>query len=123
MDWNPQGARRRGGPKKTWKRTVLEEAGKCSESWREVKRLAGGGVRWRCFQNGVCSEWREGYYIAADTATTITTTATTSTTTNIDTTALLLLLLSLLPLLLLLLLSLFLLLLVLVLLLPLLLLL
>jgi hypothetical protein len=28
LDWNPQGARSRGKPKKTWKKTVLEEAGK-----------------------------------------------------------------------------------------------
>jgi hypothetical protein len=26
LDWNPQGARRRGRPKKTWKRTIEEEA-------------------------------------------------------------------------------------------------
>ena len=26
LDWNPQGVRRRGRPKKTWKRTIEEEA-------------------------------------------------------------------------------------------------
>jgi hypothetical protein len=26
LDWNPQGTRKRGRPKKTWKRSVVEEA-------------------------------------------------------------------------------------------------
>jgi hypothetical protein len=26
LDWNPQGTRRRGRPKKTWRRSVIEEA-------------------------------------------------------------------------------------------------
>ena len=28
LDWNPQGARSRGKPRQTWKKTVLEEEGK-----------------------------------------------------------------------------------------------
>jgi hypothetical protein len=26
LDWNPQGTRKRGRPKKTWRRSVMEEA-------------------------------------------------------------------------------------------------
>jgi hypothetical protein len=26
LDWNPQGTRKRGRPKKTWKRSIVEEA-------------------------------------------------------------------------------------------------
>jgi hypothetical protein len=37
LDWNPQGVRRRRRPKQTWKRTVVEEAAKCCETWSEVK--------------------------------------------------------------------------------------
>jgi hypothetical protein len=55
LDWNPHGARRRGKPKQTWKRTVLEEAGKWGQTWREVKRLAGNRVRRRFFINALCS--------------------------------------------------------------------
>jgi hypothetical protein len=44
LDWNLQGARRRGRPKQKWKRTVLEEAGKCGKTWSKVKRLAGNRV-------------------------------------------------------------------------------
>jgi hypothetical protein len=32
LDWNPQRARRRQRPKETWKRTVLEEEGRCELS-------------------------------------------------------------------------------------------
>jgi hypothetical protein len=45
LDWNLQGARRRGRPKQAWKRTIVEEAGKCGKTWSEVKRLAGNKER------------------------------------------------------------------------------
>ena len=38
---------------KTWKGTVLEEAGKCGKTWIEVKRLAGNTVRRGYFTNAV----------------------------------------------------------------------
>ena len=37
LDWNPQGARRRGRPKRNLKRTVLEEAGKWGKIWNKVE--------------------------------------------------------------------------------------
>ena len=58
LDWDPQGARR-GTRKHTWKRTVVEETGKCDHTWSEVKCLAGNIVRWRCFSNAPCSCWNE----------------------------------------------------------------
>jgi hypothetical protein len=36
LDWNPQGARRRGLPRKTW-RTIEEEITETGNTWREVK--------------------------------------------------------------------------------------
>jgi hypothetical protein len=41
LDWDPQGARWRGRPKKSWERNVFEEAGKSGKTWSEVKRFAG----------------------------------------------------------------------------------
>jgi hypothetical protein len=32
--------RKRGRPKKTWRRSIMEEARKEGKTWREVKRLA-----------------------------------------------------------------------------------
>jgi hypothetical protein len=49
LDWNLQGKRRRGRPKKTWKRTVEEEARDQGKRWQEVKALAKIKVRWRSF--------------------------------------------------------------------------
>jgi hypothetical protein len=42
LDWNPQGYRRRGRPKKTWRRTIEDEIRNTGRSWNEVK-----GDTWR----------------------------------------------------------------------------
>jgi len=39
-----EGARKRGRRQQTRKGTVLEEAGNCDKTWREVKSLAGSSV-------------------------------------------------------------------------------
>jgi hypothetical protein len=41
LDWNLQGARRRGRLKQTWKRTIMEEAGKCGKTWNQVRDWQG----------------------------------------------------------------------------------
>ena len=56
LDWSQQGAKKRGKLMETWKRTVLEEAGKCGKIWSQVKRLAGGRISCRRFTNALCSE-------------------------------------------------------------------
>jgi hypothetical protein len=55
LDWNPQGTRKRGRPKKTWKRSVVEEAQREGRTWREVKWLAADRSRWRSFVKALCS--------------------------------------------------------------------
>jgi hypothetical protein len=40
LDWNPQGKRKRGRPKQTWRRSVHNEALEEGKSWGEVKKLA-----------------------------------------------------------------------------------
>ncbi|KAJ4426088.1 hypothetical protein ANN_26897 [Periplaneta americana] len=55
IDWNPQGVRKRGRPRKTWKRSIEEEVERCGKSWKEVKRLAGDRVRWRNLTAALCS--------------------------------------------------------------------
>ena len=54
LDWNPQGKRRRGRPRHTWRRTVHSEALAKGKSWSEVKRMAGNGTRWQCFVDAQC---------------------------------------------------------------------
>jgi hypothetical protein len=51
LDWNPQGTRKR-RPKKTWRRSIMEEAQREGRAWREVKRLAAdrsGKSSWKPF--------------------------------------------------------------------------
>jgi hypothetical protein len=55
LDWNPQGAQRRGRPRKTW-RSVEEEIGEKGKTWREVKRLANDRTKWKNFTLALCSE-------------------------------------------------------------------
>jgi hypothetical protein len=54
LGWNPQGKNRRGRPKKTWKRTVEEEAQDQGKRWLEVKTVAKNKVRWRSFVKALC---------------------------------------------------------------------
>jgi hypothetical protein len=49
LDWNPQGKRRRGRPKQTWRRSVHSEALEKGKRWSEVKRMARDRTRWRRF--------------------------------------------------------------------------
>jgi hypothetical protein len=41
LDCNPQGYRRRGGPKRTWRRTIEDEIRNTGRSWNEVKGMVG----------------------------------------------------------------------------------
>jgi hypothetical protein len=41
LDWNPQGYRRTGRPKRTWRRTTEDETRNTGRSWNEVKGIAG----------------------------------------------------------------------------------
>jgi hypothetical protein len=41
LDWNPQGYRRRGRPKRTCQRTMEDEIKKTGRSWNEVKGDSG----------------------------------------------------------------------------------
>jgi hypothetical protein len=55
LDWNPQGTRKRGRPKKTCRRSIMEEAQREGMMWREVKRLAADRSRWKSFVEALCS--------------------------------------------------------------------
>jgi len=46
LDWNPQGYRRRGRPKRTWRR-IEDEIRNTGRSWNEVKGIAGDRVAWK----------------------------------------------------------------------------
>jgi hypothetical protein len=47
LDWNPQGYRRRGRPKRMWRRTIEDEIRGTRRSWNEVKGIAGDRINWK----------------------------------------------------------------------------
>ena len=44
LHWNPQGNRKRGRPKNSWRRSVIKEAGR---SWNELRFLAADRQKWK----------------------------------------------------------------------------
>ena len=50
--WNPQGSRKRGRPKNSWRRSVIKEAGR---SWNELRFLAADRQKWKGLINNLCS--------------------------------------------------------------------
>ena len=50
--WNPQGDRKRGRPKKSWRRSVIKEAGR---SWNELRFLAADRQKWNGLIDNLCS--------------------------------------------------------------------
>ena len=55
LEWNPQGSRRRGRPKQSWRRSVKDELAKKQITWIEAKRIASNRVRWRSMVDALCS--------------------------------------------------------------------
>ena len=55
LERNPQGARKKGRPVNTWRRTVHREAKEMSKSWNELKIEAKNRVRWRSLVAVLCS--------------------------------------------------------------------
>jgi len=56
LKWNPQGKRKRGRPKNTWRRDVEAEMKSWGYNWNTLERLAQDRTRWRKeIVDGLCS--------------------------------------------------------------------
>jgi hypothetical protein len=55
LDWNLQGYRRRGRPKRTWRRTIEDEIRNTGRSWNVVNGIAGDRNAWKLFVDNLCS--------------------------------------------------------------------
>jgi hypothetical protein len=55
LDWNPQGYRRRGRLRRTWRRTIEDEIRGTGKSWNEVKGIAGDRNAWKLFMDALFS--------------------------------------------------------------------
>jgi len=54
LAWNPQGYRRRGRLKGTWRRAIKDEIRSTRRSWNEVKGIAGDCNAWKLFMDALC---------------------------------------------------------------------
>ena len=59
LEWNPQGSRKRGRPKKSWRRTVQKEFENIGLSWEAGKQTAHNRVQWKSVVEALCSGWSE----------------------------------------------------------------
>jgi len=50
--WKPQGSRKRGRPKNSWRRSVIKEAGR---RWNELRFLAADRQKWKGLIDNQCS--------------------------------------------------------------------
>ena len=55
LDWNPQGKRKVGRPRQTWRRSIEAEAKAAGMTWAELKRTSQNRVRWRSIVAALCS--------------------------------------------------------------------
>ena len=55
LTWNPQGKRKRGRPRATWRRTTEQEMNAQRLSWQQLERRAQDRRGWRSFIDGLCS--------------------------------------------------------------------
>ena len=49
LHWTPDGKRKRGRPKTTWRRTVEAELKEMNHTWGTVERMAKDRHQWRAF--------------------------------------------------------------------------
>ncbi|XP_063448224.1 uncharacterized protein LOC134727767 [Mytilus trossulus] len=59
LEWNPQGHRKRGRPKNTWRRGLTTELSKIGMTWKETKRIAMDRKKWRETVVALCPPWDE----------------------------------------------------------------
>jgi len=55
LDLNRQGYRRRGRPKRTWRRTIEDEIRGTGRSWNDVKGIVGDHNASKLFMDALCS--------------------------------------------------------------------
>ena len=60
LTWNPQGKRKRGRPRNSWRRDTEEELKLQGNNWGGIAKAAQNRVHWRGVVDGLCSSKSEG---------------------------------------------------------------
>ena len=55
LQWNPQGTRKRGRPKETWRRSIYKNLDQAGLSWNNIETQAKNRTRWRSTVEALCS--------------------------------------------------------------------
>ena len=58
--WTPEGKRRRGRPRITWRHTVEAEMNELNHSWESQQKMAKDRQKWRTFVAAPHAIWRNG---------------------------------------------------------------
>ena len=61
LTWNPQGKRKRGRPRNSWRRDTEAELKQQGTNWSEMTRAAQNRVRWQGVVDGLCSTGSDGH--------------------------------------------------------------
>ena len=61
LTWNPQGKRKRGRPRNSWRRDTEAELRQQGTNWSGMTRAAENRVRWRGVADGLCSTGSDGH--------------------------------------------------------------
>ena len=56
LSWNPQGKRKRGRPRNSWRRDLDADVKRTGHSWGQLERLARDRDGWRALVGGLCPE-------------------------------------------------------------------
>ena len=54
LTWNPQGKRKRGRPRNSWRRDLEAEVKNMEKTWGQLERLAQDRSSWRALVRGLC---------------------------------------------------------------------
>ena len=60
LTWNPQGKRKRGRPRNTWRRDLNANVRELGLSWGQLVTAAQDRSRWRSVVDGLCSRGSQG---------------------------------------------------------------
>ena len=61
LSWNPQGKRKQGRPRNTWRRETMEVLNCIGLTWKEIERKSKNREEWRDLVCGLCSYGAKGF--------------------------------------------------------------
>jgi hypothetical protein len=60
LTWTPQGKRKRGRPRNTWRRDLESDVKLTGQTWGQLELIATNRQRWRTIVDGLCTKRSEG---------------------------------------------------------------